>query len=311
MKLAVYHNSVPNAKNQEKIDLLNFYGQGVRAAGDEVIDVRGFSYNGTEDVAIIQGWVDGQPESRNHLRLRYDVIQSSLRKNKYVVVVDSNLFLYANTANSLHYLRYSFNGIFPNTGIYCDTTVDPSRWTKISKNLNLTLKDYRTIGDHILICLQRNGGWSMGDIDVQDWAIQTINTIRSYSDRPIVIRAHPGDKASRGYLDPRNPNCKIKFSKAVRLSTNVNLVDDLKNCWAAVNYNSSPVVGAAIEGVPIFVTDPDRSQCAEIANLDLTQIENPILHDRQRWVDRLSMFHWNFDELKSGECWNHMKYYVK
>lgn len=311
MKLAVYHNSVPNAKNQEKLDLLNFYGQGARVSGDEVTDVRTFSYDGTEDISIIQGWVDRRPESRNHLQLRYDVIKNSLRKNKYVVVVDSNLFLYANTANPLHYLRYSFNGIFPNTGIYCDTTVDSNRWTKISKNLNLTLKDYRTTGDHILICLQRNGGWSMGDIDVQDWATQTINTIRLWSDRPIVIRAHPGDKASRGYLDPRNSNCKIKFSKAVRLSTNKELVDDLRNCWAAVNYNSSPVVGAAIEGVPIFVTDPARSQCAEIANLDLTQIENPTLHDRQRWVERLSMFHWNFDELKSGECWNHMKYYVK
>jgi hypothetical protein len=172
------------------------------------------------------------------------------------------------------------------------------------------LKDYRTSGDHILLCLQRNGGWSMGSFDVQDWTIQTINTIRSYSDRPIIIRPHPGDKASQEYLDPRNPKCRIKFSKAVRLSTNVNLVDDLKNCWAAVNYNSSPVVGAAIEGVPIFVMDPAKSQCAEIANTNLMQIENPLLLDRQRWVERLSMFHWNFDELQSGECWQHMRSFI-
>jgi len=49
--------------------------------------------------------------------------------------VDSNLFLYANTTNPLHYLRYSFNGVFPTTGIYCDTTIDPCRWQKISQNL--------------------------------------------------------------------------------------------------------------------------------------------------------------------------------
>jgi hypothetical protein len=53
--------------------------------------------------------------------------------------------------NPLHYLRYSFNGVFPNTGMYCDTTIDPSRWQKISKNLNLSLKEYRTSGDHILL----------------------------------------------------------------------------------------------------------------------------------------------------------------
>jgi hypothetical protein len=233
-----------------------------------------------------------------------------LRRGKYAVAVDSNLFLYANTTNPLHYLRYSFNGVFPNTGIYCDSVVDPTRWQKISNNLNLKLKDYRSSGDHILLCLQRNGGWSMGSVDVQDWAIKTIDTLRQYTDRPIVIRAHPGDKASQEYLDPNNPRCKIKFSKRVRLSTNKNLVDDLHNCWAAINYNSSPVVGAAIEGVPIFVSDPAKSQCAEIANTDLSQIENPTLYDRQHWVERLSMFHWNFDELKSGECWTHMRSFI-
>jgi hypothetical protein len=71
------------------------------------------------------------------------------------------------------------------------------------------------------------------------------------------------------------------------------------------------VVGAAIEGIPIFVMDPSKSQCAEIANLDLTQLENPILHDRQRWVERLSMFHWNFEELQNGECWTHIRNYIK
>lgn len=307
--VAIYHASVPNAKNQEKVDLLRYFSQGVTTAGDTALNITDHKYRPT-NVGVIQGWLGQGPVTSKHLTLRNQVIQEQLRQKKHVVAVDSNLFLYANTLNSLHYLRYSFNGVFPNTGTYCDTKVDPSRWKKISKNLNLTLKDYRTDGEHILVCLQRNGGWSMGSVDVQDWAIQTINTIRQYSDRPIVIRAHPGDKASKEYLDPRNPKCKIKFSKAVRLSTNLNLVDDLRNCWAAINYNSSPVVGAAIEGVPIFVLDPAKSQCSEIANLDLAQIETPNLPDRQSWVERLSMFHWNFDELKTGECWSHMRQFI-
>ena len=307
--VAIYHKTVPNAKNQEKIDLLRFFSQGVSAAGDIAIDSNDYQYQNT-DVGVIQGWLGTGPITSQHLQLRNTVIKSQLAHQKYIVAVDSNLFLYANTANPLHYLRYSFNGVFPNTGIYCDTVVDSSRWQKISSNLNVRLKDYRTSGDHILVCLQRNGGWSMGKVDIQDWAVQTINTIRSYTDRPIVIRTHPGDKSSKGIIQPGHPQCKIKFSKAVRLSTNENLVDDLRNCWAAVNYNSSPVVGAAIEGIPIFVSDPAKSQCAEIANLELSQIENPQLIDRQKWVERLSMFHWNFDELKSGECWQHMRKFI-
>jgi len=307
--LAIYHKTVPNAKNLEKIELLKNFSYGAKITGEIVKDIIDHNYQ-LADVAVIQGWLGEGANTTPHLQLRNTVINQQISQKKYVVVVDSNLFLYANTDNLLHYLRYSFNGVFPNTGIYCDTDIDPSRWQKVSKNLNIRLKDYRTTGDHVLVCLQRNGGWSMGNIDIQDWAIDTINTIRSYTDRPIVIRTHPGDKTSKGIIQPGHPQCKIKFSKVVRLSTNENLVDDLQNCWAAVNYNSSPVVGAAIEGIPIFVMDPTKSQCAEIANTDLSQIENPKLPDRQSWVERLSMFHWNFDELKSGECWNHMRSFI-
>jgi hypothetical protein len=252
--------------------------------------------------------VPGVAPTSPHTQLRTNVIRRIT--NRYSVGVDSNLFLYATPNNPQHYLRYSFNDVFPTYGIYCDTDVDPTRWNKLSSNLGIQLKDYRTTGDHILLLLQRNGGWSMGGYDVQDWAISTIDAIRQFTDRPIVIRPHPGDKAARTYLNPNSHHCKIKFSKRVRLSTNPNLVDDLRNCWAAVNYNSSPVVGAAIEGYPIFVSDPLNSQCAEIANTDFSQIENPQLPNRQPWVERLAMFHWNFDELRSGECWQHMKKFI-
>lgn len=300
--VAVYHNSVPNSKNQEKVDLLKYFGEGVATTGDSLVDIKNYNYQPT-DVGVIQGWIS-QNTSRPHLSLRNQVIHEQLKINRYVVAVDSNLFLYSNTHNPLHYLRYSFNGVFPLTGIYCDTRINPTRWQNISRNLNLSLKDYRTTGDHILLCLQRGGGWSMGQFDVAEWANNIISQIQAVSDRPIVVRSHPGDKNRDQYL-PR-----INWSERVRLSTSPNLLDDLHNCWVAVNHNSSPVVGAAIEGVPIFVTDPAKSQCAEIANLDLAQIENPLMPDRQKWVERLSMFHWNFDELRSGECWAHMREFI-
>lgn len=305
MQVAVYHKSVPNAKSQEKIDLLRYYAEGIRNSGDRVIDVNDYRIR-PANASVIQGWVS-QDTTRPHLALRNTVIHTQ----PYVVGVDSNLFLYADTTNTRHYLRYSFNGIFPSTGIYCDDEVDTQRWQQISRDLNIHLKPYRTTGTHILLCLQRNGGWSMGGHDVQDWAVSTIAKLRQHTDRPIVVRAHPGDKAAREYLDITNTKCRIRFTDNVKLSTNKNLLDDLKDCWAAVNNNSSPVVGAAIEGVPIFVTDVTRSQCREIANTDLSKIEQPELFDRQAWVERLSMFHWNFDELRSGACWQHMRRWIK
>lgn len=309
MQVVIYHNSIPNKKNSEKIEILKNFSLGVSAAGDNVIDSSEYRYI-PSDVGVIQGWLGYNPGIAPHLVLRDSVIKNQLKNKKYVITADSNLFLYSNPSNKPHhYLRYSFNGVFPNTGIYCDSKIDTARWKQISQDLNITLKDYRTTGSHILLCLQRNEGWSMGATNIQDWAIDTINKIRQYSDRPIVIRPHPGDKQSKEILIPGNSKCRLPFSKDITLSSNESILDDLKNCWAAVNYNSSPVVGAAIEGVPIFVSDKVKSQCAEISN-DIENIENPILFDRQGWVERISMFHWKFSELASGRCWTHMKQFI-
>lgn len=94
------------------------------------------------------------------------------------------------------------------------------------------------------------------------------------------------------------------------ISHSPNLMHDLHQCWAVINHNSSPAVAAAIEGYPVFVTDPERSQCQEIANTDLAQIESPVLPDRLAWVQRLAMSHWKFDELRSGAAWRHIRQFV-
>lgn len=307
--VAVYHRSVPNAKNQEKVDVLRFFSEGARKCGDIVEDVEHKGYT-TPQVAVIQGWVTEGTDLRAHLELRNRVIRDQLKYGRHVVGIDSNMFLYATPGNPHHYLRLSFDSIFPDKGIYCDSPVDPVRWQKISRDQGISLKDWRTNGNHILLLLQRNGGWSMGGFDVQTWALGVIQQIKNYSDRPIVIRAHPGDRGALTYLDPATGKCRIPWGPKLTLSTNKSLIDDLRGCWAAVNHNSSPVVGAAIEGVPIFVTDPAKSQCREIANTNFSLIENPGLPDRQQWVERLCMFHWKFDELRSGEAWAHMRKYI-
>jgi hypothetical protein len=307
--VAIYHSSVPSTKNREKVDVLEYFGQGVWAAGDQRIDVR--DHNIVEaDVSVIQGWITQERDLRHHLDLRRRVIDHCLGTGRKVVAIDSNLFLYADPKNSHHYLRYSFNSVFPDSGIYCDQPSDPARWRAISQDLGISLRPYRRNGDHVLLLLQRNGGWSMAGTDVQDWANSVIETLQQHTDRHIVVRAHPGDRAALQYLDPRTGQCRIKWKKSVRLSNNPDLRQDLQNCWAVVNHNSSPVVAAAIEGYPVFVTDPQRSQCRDIANIDLANIENPNLAERQAWIERLAMSHWKFTELQRGQAWRHMRQWV-
>ena len=300
---AFYGGIPPKNNNSEKPQILDNFIAGVRAVGDIGIEHRLMTTLDC-DVALIQGFVHEHGKNAPHLQLRKAVLDQQKNKNKRSLIVDSNLFLYADPGNTKRYLRYSFDGVFPTDGFYFDTDIDPLRWQKISKDLNINLKPYRSNGNHILICLQRNGGWSMRGLHVQEWLDQTIIKIRKFSDRPIVVRAHPGDKKVNSYL-------KINFKK-VSVSNQASLLNDLSNAWATVVYNSSPSVASAIEGIPVFLTDPypEYSQSKDIANFNLDNIENPELIDRQLWIERISMCHWNFEELRSGEAWQFFRKYI-
>ena len=308
MRVVSYIGSLPakTDHNSNKVQYLTNFAAGVTAAGDHGLVHRGPNIIDA-DVAVILGWVHEHGKKAPHLALRQRVIDHQRATGGHTVVIDSNLFRYKDLSDPDCYLRYSFDGVFPNTGIYCDTEIDPSRWQIISQSLNMPLQPYRKNGHHILMCLQRDGGWSMGNFSVVDWIVRTVQDIRQYTDREIVLRPHPGDKGAAQYLADFKPTGPLK---RVRISTNRHLMDDLRKCWCVVNHNSSPTVGAAIEGYPIFVTDPFRTQCREIANTEFSTIENPQLPDRRSWINRLSMFHWSQDEVLQGDTWRHMRKFI-
>lgn len=300
--VAYYAGIPPNNSNLEKPMILDNFLEGVRYSGDTAIDHRDLSVI-SADVALIQGFVHDDGKNLPHLRLRKQVLDNQSRHGKRSLIVDSNLFLYADPGNTKRYLRYSFDGVFPTTGFYFTTDVDPTRWNKISNNLNISLKPYRTNGNHILICCQRNGGWSMKGLSVVSWVNQTIADIRAHSDRPIIVRPHPGDKKWRTYLKLSHKNVSISTK---------HIKEDFKNAWATVLHNSSPAVASSIEGIPVFLTDPNPecSQAVEVSNTNLKRLEDPKMFDRQAWVEKLAMCHWNFDELRSGEAWQFFKKYI-
>ena len=298
MKAVAYLAGVPSPnKSPHKVEILKKFIEGVNKNGDTGVAHMGRNVV-PSDVGIIQGWVhDGSPNTP-HLVLRKQVSQA-----QNTIVIDSNLFNYeVGKLFHHHYSRFSLNGVFPTTGNYFWDNPNPQRWKQISKDLNLSLKDWKRNGNHILLACQRNGGWSMGGYDVVEWIDKTIHELRKYTDRPIIVRGHPGDRRAKQYLNKG----RFNVSGAEKIS------QDFRNAWATVTYNSSPGVASAIEGIPVFVTDPNpkMSQAYEVANTDLSQIENPTFFERQQWVEKLSMCHWKFEELSDGTAWAHMREYI-
>ena len=300
--VAYYGGIPPHNNNLEKPMILDNFLTGVRNSGDTAVAQTAMQVVPNADVALIQGFVHEHGKTAPHLVLRRNAVEQQVNNGKKALIVDSNLFLAYDSGNVNRYLRYSFNGVFPTTGFYFDTDVDPNRWTKISSKLGIQMKPWRTSGNHILVCLQRNGGWSMRGYNSVQWANDTIATLREITDRPIIVRGHPGDKKTRYF--PQH--------KDVFLSSNPSILQDLQGAWATVLYKSSPSVVSAIEGVPVFLTDPqpEHSQSHEVSNTKIKRINDPKLFDREDWVQKLAMCHWNFEELASGEAWRHFRRYL-
>ena len=158
--------------------------------------------------------------------------------------------------------------------------------------------------EFVLLCLQRNGGWSMKGKDVVVWANTKIAEIRRHTTRPIIVRPHPGDKKAPEY-------CKQISGENVRISFEPMIEHDLAKSMVTIGYNSSPLVASVIEGVPIIVEDPNSSQVGEVAHTDLSQLAKLQPIDREMWIRKIAQCHWSFADLRSGECWQHMKRYIK
>jgi len=299
----VYYAGIPVKNNKaEKRDVLTNFHLGVPSGQSKEIDQAVWE---PSDLAVIQGWVHPGSIGAGHLMFRKHIIEKQKSIGKHTIAIDSNLFLYMTKENKPHhYLRFSLDDVFPTTGNYFKDNVDPKRLIQLKRDLGFDTKDWRTNGDHILICLQRNKGWSMGGTDVMKWCNKTIKKIKEHTDRPIVVRAHPGDGKVREYL-------KINWENVI-ISRNPTIQQDLNNAWATVTYNSSPGVASAIEGVPVFVTDPEpkKSQAFEIANFTLKDIENPRMPGRQSWLEAIAMSHFSFTDLRSGTAWNIIKDYI-
>ena len=298
----------PRNQNPDKPMMLKLFAEGVNKVGDKGIVHEGMTYQNC-DVAVLQGFVHEHGKNAPHLSFRKQVLDMNTVKPKRCVVIDSNMFSFATGTqhNNTNLLRFSFDGIFPNTGDYCNHDVETDEhWKRISGKYNIHIKPYRQDGTHILICLQRDGGWSMRGESVMSWLDKTIKTIRQYSKRKILIRCHPGTR-----MQLQNGKTIAQNYGVIVSDTNSrSLMLDLENCWAMVVKNSSPSVAALVNGIPIFVTDPEHCQAGSLANVKLENIERPAMPDREKFLYKLAACHWDFDDLKSGRCWSHMRKYV-
>jgi hypothetical protein len=298
MKVGIFYNSISNpAKFSNKVMLMDNFAAGVQAHGDEIVDFRD---NRLPDQHLDAGFVLGYTLEDNFRKKIID--QLRLRKTP-AVFVDSNILHYARSEHEWH--RYSLGTVYPDSGTYFFQDLDQTKWQRFSDWHNAPLRPWRTTGNHILILCQRPKGFNMF-LDQDVWLEKTVHKIRKHTQRPIMIRMHPGDGTRFKQIE----KIQKRYGTSVVISEHANIRDALVNCWCTVGINSTPNVVAAIEGVPGYVEDPRRSWAADVAFTDLAQIENPVLPDRTDWTHKIANIHWSNQEVVSGQLWAAIKQYI-
>ena len=296
--VVVYLSSLNKQEPGRKVDTLTAFAQGARAAGARV-HVETKYVHSPAKLAVILGWPSPIQNAVN-IKFRQEVVNKQREQGNHIMAIDANCFKFADPES--RYLRYSINGVFYDTSEYANKNSDITRWNQLSTDTGLTLKEWNSTGEYILLLIQRDGGWGMKGLNPVQWAANKINEIRKYSNLPIVLRPHPGKVADLRTL--------VRPGITISDSTKKPLLEDLKKSKAAFVFNSSSGVASVLSGVPLWVDD-SSSVCWDVANKDVSTINNPQAFDRQQWLNDLAACHWTDEESRQGLVYKKFLPYIE
>lgn len=295
--VVVYISSVANAhKFPRKTACLENFAAGAKAVGANVIIERDYKYTPSR-LAVILGWATTNVGG-NNIALRKQIISEQQRYGFNTMCIDASCFKYLDDTGT--YLRYSLGGPFYDRAEYGNKNSSPDKWNEIQHCLNINMKSSRVADGHVLVCMQRDGGFAMKSMDPIAWLDKKITEIRQHTSRPILVRPHPGKFDMSHFTRFQNPRKNV----TVVHPNQSRLIDNLQTAHSAVFFNSSASVAAALEGVPVFVDDSSAVTWA-VANHNIADIEQPKTFDRTQWINDLAAAHWSDADGSSGKIYQH------
>ena len=182
-------------------------------------------------------------------------------------------------------------------GINRDGNLGPSgNNNNRARSLGLELIPWRKTGDYILICGQHDKSLQWENMPpMSKWIMHTIETVQLYSDKPILFRPHP-----RCPL----PNIESQYKNVYRqrpqklLDTYDDFDMSFDNTWATISWSSNPGIHSVIAGVPVF-TGPS-SLAWPVSNTGTETIDNPLMPNRQQWLNDYAHTEYTIDEITQG-----------
>lgn len=244
------------------------------------------------------------------------IYQYVMDSNKPYICVESAVFRrnMPTPPNPKAYHRWSWTSYFRDDGDYCNQNSPSDRWQQIQKDQNIEIKDWRTTGKYILVILQRPGDTSLQKLIAKHGSYEkflsyTITEIRKNTNKPIMIRLHPSRKEDQleiiESLKLQNIEISTTPSESGSLSGGEGLYKDFADAWAVVGFNSNALTESVCEGIPTFSMCPS-SMAWDVSNKSLQTLDNPVVFERQQWLNNLGYCQWREDECEQGLPLSHL-----
>lgn len=169
------------------------------------------------------------------------------------------------------------------------TDLDPDRPAR----LGLRVQKPARRGDHVLIACQNSRSLQLRTIgDQAQWIYDRVADLRTYTDRPIVIRPHPRSPMNLRFTQPG-----ISQQIPRKLSHTYDDFDLDLGCHAVVNINSGPGILAPLAGTPVIV---DRTSLAWPISISMDEIETAPDCDIDQWLIEIAHTEYEIPEIAQG-----------
>lgn len=250
--------------------IFDAFAQGVQRLGHQCVEDH-------EDVAVIWSVLWAGRMAKNQAVYN----QCIVNKKPVIIIEVGNLQRGRTWRLSLNHINSL--GEFANTA-----ELDITRPKKLGVYLNERPSNQRP--DILIACQHAQSLQWQGMPSMKSWTENTIRKIQSLCARKIIVRPHP-----RSLFAIEMPGVAMERPRQIPGSYDDFDIDYNYHC--VINHNSGPAVQAAIQGVPVLC---DSSSLAGELSFDWSQIDQPILPDRQEWFLRLCHTEWTVEEIGQG-----------
>ena len=267
------------------------FAKSIIDAGHKVIynePYRVFDHYDNYDVAVIWSVLWNGKMSKNKT-----VWEQNRLQNKPVIVLEVGGINRGTT------WKVGLNGI-NRDGDYLPDSNDSTR----ASLQGLKLKPWRKDGEYILICGQHDKSLQWSKMPrMSDWFMQTYREIRKHTDRPIVFRPHPRCRLPHIELGLKH----VYRQEPVKIGGSYDDFDmGFDDVHCTISWSSNPGIHSVINGVPAFVST--HSLAYPVANdIDfLHDIEQPMMPDRQQWLNDYAHTEYTVEEISQGIPLKHL-----